>query len=153
MENSKRYYIILAALGILLLGYTIRLFHLQVLDKSYRRKANENAIREKTIHPARGFIYDRNDSLLVYNDAAYDLMVVPNELRNFDTLELCRVLDLNIEEVRKKIEKATKYSKTVPSLFKQQISCLKLIKEVSLHSNEIIMFMPCNPQSNVFVTH
>ena len=122
MENSKRYYIILAALGILLLGYTIRLFHLQVLDKSYRRKANENAIREKTIHPARGFIYDRNDSLLVYNDAAYDLMVVPNELRNFDTLELCRVLDLNIEEVRKKIEKATKYSKTVPSLFKQQIS-------------------------------
>ena len=122
MENSKRYYIILAALGILLLGYTIRLFHLQVLDKSYRRKANENAIREKTIHPARGFIYDRNDSLLVYNDAAYDLMVVPNELRNCDTLELCRVLDLNIEEVRKKIEKATKYSKTVPSLFKQQIS-------------------------------
>ena len=103
MENSKRYYIILAALGILLLGYTIRLFHLQVLDKSYRRKANENAMREKTIHPARGFIYDRNDSLLVYNEAAYDLMVVPNELRNFDTLELCRVLDLNIEEVRKKI--------------------------------------------------
>lgn len=121
-DNSKRYYIILAALGILLLGYTVRLFYLQVIDKSYGRKANENAIREKTIHPARGFIYDRNDSLLVYNDAAYDLMVVPNELRTFDTFELCRVLDLDIEEVRKKIEKAKKYSGSVPSLFKQQIS-------------------------------
>jgi penicillin-binding protein 2 len=121
-DNSNRYYIILFALGLLLAIYTVSLFKLQVLDKSYKRKANENAIREKTIHPARGFIYDRNDSLLVYNDAAYDLMVVPNELRPFDTMELCRVLGLEIEEVRKKIEKAAKYSGSVPSLFKQQIS-------------------------------
>ena len=64
-DNSKRYYIILAALGLLLAGYTIHLFRLQVLNKSYLRKAEENAIREKTIHPARGFIYDRNDSLVV----------------------------------------------------------------------------------------
>ncbi|MBQ1780251.1 MAG: penicillin-binding protein 2, partial [Bacteroidales bacterium] len=121
-DNSNRYYIILITLGLLFAIYTVSLFKLQVLDKSYKRKANENAIREKTIHPARGFIYDRNDSLLVYNDAAYDLMLVPNELRPFDTMELCRVLGLEIEEVRKKIEKAAKYSGSVPSLFKQQIS-------------------------------
>ena len=83
-DNSNRYYIILITLGLLFAIYTVSLFKLQVLDKSYKRKANENAIREKTIHPARGFIYDRNDSVLVYNDAAYDLMVVPNELRPFD---------------------------------------------------------------------
>ncbi len=121
-DNSNRYFIILGVLGILLGIYTIRLFNLQVLNKSFKRQADENAIREITIHPARGFIYDRNDSLLVYNDAAYDLMVVPKELRSFDTMELCRVLDMEIEEVRKKIEKATKYSGSVPSLFKQQIS-------------------------------
>ena len=121
-DNSKRYYIIVAALGILLAAYTVHLFRLQVLNTSYKTKADENAIREITIHPARGFIYDRNDSLLVYNDAAYDLMVVPKELRPFDTAELCRVLDLDIEDVRKKIEKAKKYSGSVPSLFKQQIS-------------------------------
>lgn len=121
-DNSKRYYIIVATLGILLAAYTVHLFRLQVLNTSYKTKADENAIREITIHPARGFIYDRNDSLLVYNDAAYDLMVVPKELRPFDTSELCRVLDLDIEDVRKKIEKAKKYSGSVPSLFKQQIS-------------------------------
>ena len=121
-DNSKRYFVIVAALGILLAGYTFHLFRLQVLNKSYKTKADENAIREITIHPARGFIYDRHDSLLVYNDAAYDLMVVPKELRTFDTAELCRVLDLDIEDVRKKIEKAKKYSGSVPSLFKQQIS-------------------------------
>ena len=121
-DNSRRYFIIVAALGILLAAYTVHLFRLQVLNKSYKTKADENAIREITIHPARGFIYDRHDSLLVYNDAAYDLMVVPKELRTFDTAELCRVLDLDIVDVRKKIEKAKKYSGSVPSLFKQQIS-------------------------------
>lgn len=121
-DNNNRYYIILVALGIILGIYTFKLFSLQVLNKSYKRQANENAIREITIHPARGFIYDRNDSLLVYNDAAYDLMVVPKELRKFDTMELCRVLGLEIEDVRKKIEKAATYSNSVPSLFKQQIS-------------------------------
>lgn len=120
--NSNRYYIILGVLGLLMAIYTFHLFRLQVLNKSWKTKAEENAIREKTIHPARGFIYDRNDSLLVYNDAAYDLMVVPKELRNFDTTELCRVLDMEIVDVRKKIEKAKKYSGSVPSLFKQQIS-------------------------------
>ena len=121
-DNSRRYFIIVVALGILLAAYTVHLFRLQVLNKSYKTKADENAIREITIHPARGFIYDRHDSLLVYNDAAYDLMVVPKELRGFDTAELCRVLDLDIVDVRKKIEKAKKYSGSVPSLFKQQIS-------------------------------
>ncbi len=121
-DNSKRYYIILAALGILLGIYTIRLFNLQVLNRSYKDKAVKNAIREVTIHPARGFIYDRNDSLLVYNDAAYDLMIIPKDIRAFDTAELCRVLDMEIEDVRTKLAKAEAYSKSVPSLFKQQIS-------------------------------
>lgn len=92
------------------------------MNKTYKDKANQNALRYITEHPARGLIYDRNDSLLVYNDAAYDLMVVPNELRAFDTAELCRVLDLTKEEVEKKIARAVKYSKILPSLFEQQIS-------------------------------
>ena len=92
------------------------------MNKTYKDKANQNALRYITEHPARGLIYDRNDSLLVYNDAAYDLMVVPNELRPFDTAELCRVLDLTKEDVEKKIARAIKYSKILPSLFEQQIS-------------------------------
>ena len=49
------------------------------------------------------FCYKRyltsDNSLLVYNDAAYDLMVVPNELRAFDTLELCNLLEISKEEL------------------------------------------------------
>ena len=122
MKTQKRYYIIIALVALLAAVYLVRLFSLQVLNKSYKDKANQNALRYITEHPARGLIYDRNDSLLVYNDAAYDLMVVPNELREFDTAELCRVLDLTKAEVEKKIARATKYSKILPSLFEQQIS-------------------------------
>ena len=122
MHNSKRYYIIIALIGLLAVIYLVRLFSLQVMNKTYKDKANQNALRYITEHPARGLIYDRNDSLLVYNDAAYDLMVVPNELRPFDTAELCRVLDLTKEDVEKKIARAIKYSKILPSLFEQQIS-------------------------------
>lgn len=122
MKTQKRYYIIIALVALLAVVYLVRLFSLQVLNKSYKDKANQNALRYITEHPARGLIYDRNDSLLVYNDAAYDLMVVPNELRDFDTAELCRVLDLTKAEVEKKIARATKYSKILPSLFEQQIS-------------------------------
>lgn len=120
--GRNRYYIIIAVLGILALVYIAVLFNIQILNKGYKTKANQNALRYKTIHPARGLVYDRNDSLLVYNEAAYDLMVVPAELRTFDTVSLCKVLDLTKEQVIKKIEKATKYSKILPSLFEQQIS-------------------------------
>lgn len=107
---------------VVLLVYIFRLFQLQVLDSSYRRSADKNALRQITEHPARGLIYDKNDSLLVYNDAAYDLMVVPNELRAFDTTELCNLLEITKEELMKRIEKACKWSVMIPSLISQQMS-------------------------------
>lgn len=122
MYNQKRYYIVLIVIGIVALVYLIRLFNLQVMNRSYKEEANKNALRYITEHPARGLIYDRNDSILVYNDAAYDLMVVPNELRPFDTAELCQVLDITKADVEKKIAKAVKYSRILPSLFEPQIS-------------------------------
>jgi len=95
---------------------------MQVIDSSYEEWAKKNASRIITEHPARGLIYDRNDSLLVYNDAAYDLMVVPREMSTFDTAALCRILDISKEELMKRIEKARKYSKILPSLVAQQMS-------------------------------
>lgn len=59
---------------------------------------------------------------MVYNDAAYDLMVVPNELRAFDTLELCNLLEISKEELLKRIDKAIKWSRMIPSLIAQQMS-------------------------------
>jgi penicillin-binding protein 2 len=87
--------IILAIVGVLLM----RLFFLQVIDESYKITATNNAFRYDVEYPARGIIYDRNGNLIVENVTTYDVMIVPRELRNVDTAELCAVFQLSREEV------------------------------------------------------
>jgi penicillin-binding protein 2 len=84
-----------AIAGILL----ARLFFLQVIDESYKITATNNAFRYDVEYPARGIIYDRNGNLIVENVTTYDIMIVPRELRNVDTAELCAVFQLSKEEV------------------------------------------------------
>jgi penicillin-binding protein 2 len=59
--------------------FLMRLFYLQIIDDSSVLYANRNALRYIVQHPARGIIYDRNGKLMTYNEATYDLMVVPNQ--------------------------------------------------------------------------
>ncbi|MDR0385448.1 MAG: penicillin-binding protein 2 [Prevotellaceae bacterium] len=88
--------IIVAASCILL----IRLFFLQVVDKSYKITATNNALRYDVEYPARGIIYDRNGNILVENAMAYDIMIVPRELKDVDTAELCSTFHLSADEVK-----------------------------------------------------
>jgi len=78
---DRNYRVVVILIICVTIVFLLRLFQLQVLDKKYIVKAADNALREITEHPARGLVYDRNDSLLVYNDAAYDLMVIPNQMK------------------------------------------------------------------------
>ena len=57
--------------------YIVKLFSLQVMDKRYKQLADNNALRFVTQYPPRGKVYDRNGKLLVFNEAVYDLMVIP----------------------------------------------------------------------------
>ncbi|MDY0344298.1 MAG: penicillin-binding protein 2 [Lentimicrobium sp.] len=102
--------------------YLLRLFYLQVIDDSYELSANNNVLRYVTQYPARGLIYDRNGKLLVYNEAVYDLMVLPRQVKDIDTLEFCRLLDITPEGFRQRIKKARDYSRYKPSLFEKQLS-------------------------------
>ena len=121
-ELQKRHIIIIGAMLLIVLIYVIRLFYLQVIDKSYQKSAERNAMRYLTDLPARGLIYDRYDSLLVYNEPSYDLMVVPKEMQTFDTADLCRTLNISKEDLLKHIARAFNYSTMLPSLIYAQIS-------------------------------
>ncbi len=80
---------------------TIRLFDLQIVDKEYKITASNNAFRYEVRYPARGLVLDRYGKILVGNETAYDIMVTPYEAVNFDTVDLCGIFDLNLEDVRK----------------------------------------------------
>ncbi len=100
----------------------IRIFYLQVVDDTLKLKSENNAIKKKYEYPERGYIYDRKGKLLVANQASYDIMVIPRELKKTDTLEFCQLLNITKEEFIKKIEKAKIYSPRLPSVFLSQLN-------------------------------
>ena len=100
----------------------MRLFYIQVVDDSYKLSANNNVIRPITDFPARGLIYDRKGKLLVYNEPVYDLMIIPKQAKNIDSLELCNLIGITIEEYSEKYKKAKAYSPVKASVFEKQLS-------------------------------
>jgi penicillin-binding protein 2 len=100
----------------------IRIFYLQIVDDTLKLKSENNAIKKKYEYPERGYIYDRKGKLLVANQASYDIMVIPREVKNTDTLEFCQLLNITKEDFIKKIEKAKIYSPRLPSVFLSQLN-------------------------------
>ncbi|WP_281227767.1 penicillin-binding protein 2 [Flavobacterium aquiphilum] len=100
----------------------IRVFYLQIIDDSFKLKSENNAIKIEYDYPERGYIYDRNGVLLVANQPSYDIMVIPRELHNTDTLEFCKLLSITKEDFIKRMEKAKVYSPRLPSVFLAQLN-------------------------------
>ena len=135
---AKRQYVIIGVFVVVGLIYLIKLFSLQVLDDELKRSADNNVLRYVTQYPARGKVFDRNGELLVYNEAVYDLMVVPGQVsKTIDTMEFCRLLNITKESYVDRILKARKYSRIKASVFVAQIS-----KEDYAHIGEILYRYP-----------
>ncbi len=96
---AKRRYIISGFICVIVAIYVFRLFSLQVSDDKYKENAESNAFLRRVIYPARGLIYDRNERLVVFNQPAYDVMLIPKDVGNFDTLALCKVLNIDKERL------------------------------------------------------
>lgn len=100
--QDKRYFVI-AFVVLTALLYTARLFYVQVVEDKYKLSADNQAFHYQTDYPPRGAIYDRNGELLVSNQVAYDLVVVPREMEDCDTLGLCDILNITIEDFKKRL--------------------------------------------------
>ncbi|MGM9802870.1 MAG: penicillin-binding transpeptidase domain-containing protein [Muribaculaceae bacterium] len=95
---ERRKYVIGGFITLLVIIYIIRLFDLQVCDSTYKENADSNAFMKKTIYPSRGFIYDRNGRLVVFNQPAYDVVLIPRDVQPFDTIDFCNTLRITREE-------------------------------------------------------
>ena len=120
--NDQRPVIILIFIFLVSLVLLVRLFSIQVLDDSFLKKAERNAIQRIVDHPYRGLVYDRNGELLVYNNPIFDLMVVPKELKIQDTLQFCKLFEISKEDLNVALTAARKYSSVKPSPLIKQIS-------------------------------
>lgn len=91
---EKRKYVICGFVLIIAVLYAVRLYNLQIDDATYKESADTNAFLKKTVYPSRGLIRDRNGKLVVYNQPAYDVMLVPKDVTEFDTTDFCRTLNI-----------------------------------------------------------
>jgi penicillin-binding protein 2 len=103
--NQSRKNIIRALFIFIALIIIVRLLNLQVFNKKYSILADEQGKFRKVIYPDRGILYDRHGNTILRNTIIYDLMVTPGKLRGMglDTAALCRILDIDTTEFRKRI--------------------------------------------------
>jgi len=99
-----------------------RLISLQLINSSYKSLSDNNAVIESEIFPERGYIYDRNNKLLVSNQPVYDLMVIPENIAQFDTLQLAKIINISKSELQNKLSAAKQFSMKLPYVILNQIS-------------------------------
>lgn len=99
-----------------------RLSYLQIFSFSPNQVLEDSAIKAIYDYPERGYIYDRNGRLLVANQPAYDVMVIPREVKPLDTLEFCELLKIDKQKFIDKLNKARVYSPRLPSVLVPQLS-------------------------------
>ena len=113
------------------------------MSDDYKKNADSNAFLKKVEFPARGVISDRNGRLLVYNQNAYDIMVVLNEAKGrLDTLEFCQSLGITKDYFDKRMAEIKDRNKNPGySPFTQQMFMGRLSeKEFSVFQEKIYRF-------------
>lgn len=111
--------ILIILTGLIFIG---RLFYLQIIDPSFTEMSMDNAVKIEYEYPQRGFIYDRDHTLLVSNQPSYDVMVIPRNIEAFDTLGLANLLKLTPEQLAKQLTKAKIYSPRLPSVIVSKLT-------------------------------
>ena len=117
---------LLIGLGTTALILISKLFVIQIIDDKYKLDAENNSMVYSIIYPTRGIIHDRNGKILVGNKVAYDLLVTPREVEEFDTLGLAKVLDVSPDVIR---DKMAEYRKNRRRIGWQSVVMLKQIPQ------------------------
>ncbi len=119
MKRSFLLYFLITLVGIIFIA---RLFQLQIIRGANYDPIRNSAVKIKYDYPERGYVYDRNETLLVANQLSYDIMIQPNKVSPLDTLEFCDLLKIDKEYFLKSFRKAEKYATYKPSVFLKQLS-------------------------------
>ncbi len=102
--------------------FTARLLYLQVFDNSLKLRSELNAVNKVYDIPQRGFIFDRNGELMVSNQPSYDVMVIPNTIKNLDTTAFSNLLNITKEQLETSLQRARVYSPRLPSVILPQLT-------------------------------
>ena len=108
--NRKKFFFVAAAVALILTALAARLVYLMVFcSEYYGVQAKDLHQRERSIKAARGEITDRNGTVLATNKTVCTVSVIHSQIKAPDevTKQLSQILEMDPEEVRKKVEKVS----------------------------------------------
>ncbi|NBU46354.1 MAG: peptidoglycan glycosyltransferase [Flavobacteriales bacterium] len=104
MNFEGRRYVIITFMLLVGVIYSFRLFYMQVIDDTWKLRAQEIAEKRKEIIPARGVVFDRNGQKIVSNKTYFDLMMVEDKIKDLDTVAFAKLIGWTVEEVRSRFK-------------------------------------------------
>ncbi|MBP1657652.1 MAG: penicillin-binding protein 2 [Bacteroidetes bacterium] len=117
-------YTVLALMMLLFLG---RLYQLQMIySEEYGRKSEENSVRVITKEPVRGYMYDRNNTLVVDNRPSFSVTLMPYEFDKNTIGFLARTLALDTALIQERLRTGEHYSRFAPVKIKRDIDFREL---------------------------
>jgi penicillin-binding protein 2 len=121
--NQSRSRIIKLIFAVAFFVILAQLFNLQVISSKYRKLAMDNAVYPKIVYPERGIIFDRKGKAILNNAIMYDMMVTPAEIKGIDTLDFCRMMNIDTAEFNRRILDAKfKNTPVRPSIFEDLLT-------------------------------
>ena len=120
--NKKKMLIVFVCAVAVIFGLVGRLVYLMVFDAEYyQEKAKSLHEREREIKAARGEIIDRNGTVLATNKTVCTISVIHSQIKEPERVikELSRILDLEEEEVRKRVEKVSSMERVKTNVEKE----------------------------------
>ncbi|MBE7629934.1 penicillin-binding protein 2 [Tenacibaculum piscium] len=118
----KRSFLLLFLITLVGLIYIGRLFQLQIIRGANPNPIQSSAIKIEYDYPERGYVYDRNNKLLVANQLSYDVMIIPKNVTSLDTLEFSKLLKIDKKSFKKRYKKAENFARWLPSVFLKQLA-------------------------------
>lgn len=127
--NQSRKNVVISIFVVMSLIIIGQLFNLQIVSKKYSIMADEQGKFRKVVYPDRGILYDRKGRAILRNTIIYDLMVTPSKLKGIDTFSLCKILNIDTAEFRKRVVQAIVKNRSYrPSVFEPLLPEDKIAK-------------------------
>ncbi|MCL4511410.1 MAG: penicillin-binding protein 2 [Bacteroidetes bacterium] len=106
-----------------LLAIMIKLGDMQLMNEVvYGKKSEQITTRVFVQQPLRGEIFDRNGNVMVENDPAYEVSIIPHEFRESQIPALASLLQTDSSDIMKRIQIGENISPYFPVRLKRDIS-------------------------------
>ena len=116
----------------------VKLFDLQIINNNSSDFLERASVQKIYEFPERGYIYDRNNKLIVSNEPYYDLMIIPSDVDLNDSVEVSKLLNIQIQTFNTKFNKSRIFSNVKPSVFMSGITKTSLLQYKKNYGNMVV---------------